>query len=334
MPRPTGNPDNPGTYDLTYASVGRHTDCIIFGRMFLWEGECMRRLCLFSALGLALVLVVLGLGWSTPAHALQHLPSGTARLHTLTGGPGAQWTTSGASGGQLSYDANTGVATLTAGLDVLNWFDPNDGGCPTDVGSNCSFNYDPDLDISLDASFVGIAVSPDPVLGLSTYGVTLSFETTANALPDLTVSDPDYPGAGNVLEGNWTSGFFSGNPTTGLAVSVLFNIDTGEALFDTANSSGFLLIDSTTAYASLFESGSNYLGLNIASLHGFSDGLGGGLDELIAAAVATGDLPDFTAQGNGQVFRLTSSDFVVPEPTTALLLASGLALLGSRRSRS
>lgn len=295
----------------------------------------MRRLRLFSALsalGLALVLVVLGLGWSMPAHALQLVPSATARLHTLASNqPGAQWNTGGTgSGGQLSYDANTGVATLTAGLDVLNWF--GDVGCPTDVGSNCSFNYGPDLSISLDASLVGITVSP-PVFG-DTVSVTLSFETTANASPDLTVSDPTDLGFGNVLEGNWTSGFFGGNPTTGLSVSVLYDTVTGETLFDTANISGFLAIDSLTEYASLFESGSNYLGLNIASLDDFDDGLGGGLDEIIAAAVDTGILPDFTAEGNGQVFRLTSSDFVVPEPTTALLLASGLALLASRRSRS
>lgn len=294
----------------------------------------MRRIDLFSArsaLGLALVLVLLGLGWSTPASAvLQHVPSATARLHTLSSGqPGALWNTSGA-GGQLSYDSNTGVATLTAGLDILNWF--GDGGCATDAGSNCSYNYGPDLAISLDAALAGIVVTP---VGGPFVNITLNFQTTANALPDLAVSDPTDPGFGNVLEGDWTSGFFNGNPTTGLSVSVLYDTTfPGSATFASANVSGFLAIDGSTAYASLFESGSNYLGLNIATLSGFSDGLGGDLDDIVAFAIANGDLPSFTAEGNGQVYRLTSSDFVVPEPTTALLLAGGLALLGARRNRS
>lgn len=295
----------------------------------------MRRLRLFSALsalGLALVLVVLGLGWSTPAHALQLVPSASARLHTLASNqPGAQWNTGGTgSGGQLSYDAITGVATLTAGLDVLNWFDPNNGACAADTGSNCSSNYSQDLSISLDAALAGVVVTP---VGGPFVNVTMNFETTANSIPDLTVSDPTDPGFGNVLEGDWTSGFFNGNPTTGLSVSILFDTLNGTASFSVANMSGFLAIDSTKAYASLFESGSNYLGLNIATLGDFS-GAGGDLDDIIADTVNTGILPSFTAEGAGQVFRLTSSDFVVPEPTTALLLAGGLALLGARRSRS
>jgi len=296
-------------------------------------GSFSARAALGPVLALVVIVVVIGLGWSTPANALQFTPTGSERLHTLASNqPGAQWNTGGTgSGGQLSYDANTGVATLTAGLDVLNWFDPSNGSCLTDVGSNCSFNYGPDLSISLDASLVGITVSPF-IFG-TTVNVTLDFATTANAQPDLTVADSTDPGFGSVLEGDWTSGFFNGNPTTGLSISVLFDTVTEIATFDTANVSGFLALDSATAYASLFESGSNYLGLNIASLDDFI-GASGGLDEIIAAAVDTGTLPDFTAEGNGQVFRLTSSDFVVPEPTTALLLASGLALLASRRGRS
>lgn len=329
------------TYTKACRFPDRHGDCIKEARVLLWEGECMRRIDLFSArsalalrpLGLALVLVVLGLGWSTPASALQLVPSGTARLHTLASNqPGAQWNTGGTgSGGQLSYDANTGVATLTAGLDVLNWFDPSNGGCATDTGSNCSFNYGPDLSVTLDAALSGIVVTP---VGGPFVNITLNFETTANALPDLAVADPTDPGFGNVLEGDWTSGFFNGNPTTGLSVSVLFDTTfPGSATFASANVSGFLAIDGSTAYAGLFESGSNYLGLNIATLSNFS-GAGGDLDDIVAAAVNTGILPSFTAEGNGQVFRLTSSDFVVPEPTTALLLAGGLALLGARRSRA
>jgi hypothetical protein len=311
--------------------MGRHGDCIVPGRVFLWEGDYMRRFGLLSALGLVLSFV-LGLGWSQPAHALQFTPGGGERLHTIASGqPGAQWNTGGTgSGGQLSYNAGTGVATLTAVLDVLNYFDPGNGACATDVGSNCPVNFATDLTVTLDAAFVGIDVTP---IGGPLVNITLNFETTANALPDLVVSDSTDVGFGNVLEGDWTSGFFNGNATTGLAVSVLFNTSTGTASFSSANVSGFLAIDSGTAYASLFESGSNYLGLNIGTLGDFV-GAGGDLDDIVAATYLSGTLPSFTAEANGQVYRLTSDDFVVPEPTTALLLAGGLALLGARRTRS
>lgn len=290
----------------------------------------MRRMGLFSGFSALGLVLVLGLGGSAPANALQLVPSSTARLHTIASNqPGAQWNTGGTgTGGNLSYDANTGVATLTAGLDVLNSFDPNNAACATDTGSNCNFNFNPDLAISLDASLVGIVATPIPSTPF--VNVTLNFATTANAFPDLTVADPTAPGFGNVLEGNWTAGLFGGSPTTGLAVSVLFNTLNQTAVFQSANVSGFLSIDSSTAYAGLFESGSNFLGLNIATLGDFS-GAGGGLNQIVAAAVGTGTLPSFTAEANGQVFRLTSSDFVVPEPGTALLLAGGLALLSSRR---
>lgn len=284
----------------------------------------MRR-SLFSALALVVSLV-----WSGAAGALQWTPVGTERLHTITSGqPGAQWNTGGVgSGGQLSYNAGTGVATLTAGLDVLNYFDPNVGGCPTDAGSNCSFNYGPDLNVSIDASYAGGVVTN---LGGGFYSVQLNFQTTANALPDLTVLDPTDVGFGNVLEGNWQSGFFNSNPTTGLSFAAVFDSNTNSVLGGSVTAGGFLAIDSATAYASLFESGSNYFGIQFATLSDFS-GVSGGLDGLFAYAVANnGDLPTFTAEANGQVYRVTSGEFVVPEPATVVLLAGGLAVLGARR---
>lgn len=283
----------------------------------------MRR-SLLSALAL-----LLALGLSAPADALQLVPTATARLHTLSSGqPGAQWNTSGLGvGGQLSFDAGTGVATLTGVLDVLNWFDTANGACSADAGTNCEFNYAPDLTFSLDTQFLGVVVTP---VGGPNVNVTLNFGTTTNGVPDLTVSDPTDLGFGNVLEGDWQAGVFNGNPTTGFSISVLFNTFTGTATFQTANASAFLAVDPSTAYASLFKSGlNNYFGLNIASLSDFG-GAGGDLDSIIAGAIGSGTLPDFTAEGNGQVYRLASGEFV-PEPGAVLLLAGGLTLLAARR---
>jgi len=281
----------------------------------------MRRIGLLSALAL-----VLTLAWSGTAAALQLVPTGTSRLHTITSGqPGSQWNTIG--GAQLSYNAGTSTATLTANLDVLNWFDTANGACATDAGSNCSHNYTTDLAITLEASFVGTTVTP---IAPNTVNIRLDFQTTANALPDLTVLDPTDVGFGNVLEGDWQSGLFNGNPTTGLSFNVVFNTLT-QTVLGTPNGSGFLAIDSATAYAGLFESGSNYFGLNVATLSGFASALPGGLNGIVAYAALNNALPDFTAEANGQVYRVTTGEFVIPEPATAVLLAGGLALLGARR---
>jgi hypothetical protein len=285
----------------------------------------MRRIGLSTALGL-----VLALTWSGAAGALQLVPTATSRLHTLASGqPGAQWNTGGAgSGGQLSYNSGTGVATLTAGLDVLNWFDTANGACATDAGSNCSFNYAPDLSISLDAAYAGAVVTP---IGGTLVAVTLNFQTTANAAPDLTVADPTDPGFGNVLEGNWQAGLFNGNPTLGLAFSMVFNTAT-MSVASPVNGSGFLTIDSSTAYAGLFESGTNYFGLQVATLSDFG-GVPGGLNGIVAFALAnSGALPSFTAEANGQVYRVTAGEFV-PEPGTTVLTMGGLALLFARMRR-
>ncbi|HSJ96090.1 MAG TPA: PEP-CTERM sorting domain-containing protein [Myxococcota bacterium] len=282
----------------------------------------MRRIRLFSALAL-----VVAVGWAGTAGALQLVPAATARLHTITSGqPGAQWNTTG--GAQLSYDATSEIATLTANLDVLNWFDTGNISCPTDAGSNCSHNYTTDLAITIDASYAGGSVT---ALGGGFFNVRLDFETTANAAPDLTVLDPTDVGFGNVLEGDWQAGLFNGNPTTGLSFTAVFNANTNTVVTGSVNGSGFLAIDSSTAYAGLFESGSNYFGLQFATLSNFG-GPAGNLDGLIGYAVANGgDLPDFTAEANGQVYRVTSGEFEVPEPGSTALIAGGLALLIARR---
>jgi hypothetical protein len=285
---------------------------------FLREGESMRRFGLLSALALAL-------SWSGSAAAIQLTPTATARLHTIASGqPGALWNTTG--GAQLSYNAGTGVATLTANLDVLNWFDTANGACATDVGSNCTHNYTTDLAITLDAAFVGTTVVPTATPNV--VNIRLNFATTANALPDLSVLDPTDVGFGNVLEGDWQAGTYNSQPTTGLSFNVVFNTATNTVL-GTPNGSGFLAIDSATAYAGLFASGTNYFGLNVATLSGFASALPGGLNGIIAYAAANNALPNFTAEANGQVYRVTSGEFV-PEPGALMLLTGAFTWLGLR----
>jgi hypothetical protein len=44
-------------------------------------------------------------------------------------------------------------------------------------------------------------------------------------------------------------------------------------------------------------------------------------------------LPDFTADGAGQIFRVVEGDFVIPEPATALLFGLGLVGLAAVSGR-
>jgi hypothetical protein len=87
-------------------------------------------------------------------------------------------------------------------------------------------------------------------------------------------------------------------------------------------------------HASLLEE--DFLGIAFGSLSAWEDGGGSAttLDALIGASLLAGDLVDFSAQGEGQVFNLQSGDFEVPEPSVMGLLAFGmfgLARAGSWR---
>jgi hypothetical protein len=103
---------------------------------------------------------------------------------------------------------------------------------------------------------------------------------------------------------------------------------------------GFALIDNSTLYANLFDSDSNpftsnSIMLDLSELFDFdSVAAGGGIDAIAAYVIANGTLPDFTGEGEGQLYRVDTGEFVIPEPSTALLLGLGIAGLGVVRRRS
>jgi hypothetical protein len=84
-------------------------------------------------------------------------------------------------------------------------------------------------------------------------------------------------------------------------------------------------------YASLFDSGGSAdFSLHIAEFFDFSP-----VTAAIAAALVLNQpLPSFTAEGQGQVFRVATGDFVAPEPGALLLVGTGLALVAAMRRRA
>jgi len=272
----------------------------------------------------------------------QYTPTAGARLHTTASGqPGAEWNTGGTgAGGNISYTTATGDLQISGVLDVLNFFDPANGGCATDLGSNCAENFSPDLDFTLNAKFLEASGVETFFAGSNIFSMSVVFGTSGG-LQDLLLTDPD-DGGSTQLTADIVAGTLNGDAVDGLVATVLFNATTGTSVFQAVNSAG-ILNPTGGPFATLFDSGTDSFGL---SLNVFDDFVPD-LDALLVASAASCtpgvngggfttlsncSLPlDFTAEANGQIFRITQGEFVIPEPGTAILVALGLIGIGARR---
>jgi hypothetical protein len=287
----------------------------------------LKKTCAFVSM-IALSLLVAGSAFAVP----QFTPSPTALLHTLTGQPGQQpgvlynsgGTGSGASGGQIVY-TNTGGGTgnldISSRVDVMNYYDPNNGACATDLGSNCSYNFATDLDFTVQAVLNGLAVVD---YGGGYFGIDIMFETAGGG-SDFSWTDPT-DGNSNMLSATWTAGTFNNNPTTGLQASLIYDTNTNTVLNDDITVTGFATITGGL-YASMF--GADLVLVDLSNFFDFSPTF----STITAQVLNTGEVPSFTAEINGEIFRVDSGQFV-PEPGTALLVGLGLAVLGRRGRRS
>jgi hypothetical protein len=192
------------------------------------------------------------------------------------------------------------------------------------------------------AQFIGVTVTP--ITG--GYDIVLDFQSTGGT--DILWTDPA-DGDSVMLSASWTAGSFDGSPTPGLQVQATYCDGTDDSVCDVDPFTpgaevgllgdplaiGFALIDSGSLYENLFDSDgipltTNSIMLDFSELFDFDPDI----NAIAAYVIANNDLPDFTGEGEGQLYRVDTGQFVIPEPSTALLLGLGIAGLGAVRRRS
>ena len=165
------------------------------------------------AIGAALALI------AGTAHAVpQFTPTATTLAHTVfSGEAGTTWNTGGLGvNGQVVYTEATTSLAIAGEIDALNYYDSLNGSCPTDIGSNCTFNFGPNLDFDVAAEFIGMSVN---VSGGGFIDIILDFQSTGGT--DIVWTDPA-DGNSVMLQGSWVAGNFMGNPTPGLQVQATY----------------------------------------------------------------------------------------------------------------
>ena len=160
-----------------------------------------------------------------------------------------------------------------------------------------------------------------------------SFSGSGNVLPnDLIVSGSSI--FGTTYGGGPTGdGYVFSLDTTGANFQALhaFSGTDGSRPYGGLALGGSVLYGTTNSTSTIFSVNTDGSGFNtIARMNGFPSPRGPVGDPLITGGVLYGVTDSDGTSGNGTVFKLTG---VVPEPSSALLLCVGIALLTNRRKR-
>jgi hypothetical protein len=264
------------------------------------------------------------------ASAVQLTLSGNERLNFFAGSPGTgtSWSTGP---GNVDYDAigsgdpHPGEVFASGTVPSLNYHTTT---APT---TNVNFNFTPDLTFTLEAALVAIDVTD---ITPTQRRVRLEFGTTIDGLPDLVVTDPF--DATVVLEANLIAGTFLGNPVPGLRAQGIYNPTLATPQNLTMSLSGFLMATPSSLYLPLFaDSSAGAVGFETGQVLNWEIGDGDGFfdfNDIASALVGSGTLISHVAEANGNLFAISSGQFVpVPEPGSALGVLAGLTMLAAAR---
>lgn len=283
------------------------------------------RLCV----GLAAALT---LGLAPAAGAIQFMPGSGDSLNTFqSGNPGSPFNTPGQG---VDYDG-VGSGDPHPGEIVVDGEIPNlcinGGDCSTAAQGLVDFGSDP-IEFTLEAAFdsAAVALPGSGPFGFNTGVLTVTFTGTADGQPDLVLTDPTDSSV--LLESNLVGGFLNGNPVAPLTAQAIFDVT---AIDPQPNASAFAFFQTQVngnAWEGLFSDGIGTLndeGIAQTLISNFSPSF----DAIAQDVIDNGVLPSLDAEANGFLFRLESSQFVIPEPGTAWLLAGGLAAMAARVRR-